>query len=296
MKNTFIIVSALACTAGTAVYAQQAPTPAAPSAPAPSAEAPPAPPAAPTPAPAPKPAPAPAPASAASEAPAPKVCPTVPHVPTAAERKAQQTLQQVVDDYATKGMGALMMAANKAFPEAAGVAVSQDTKIVDGRGQRTVTATITDKEGKSTAYTLICPVSDQDSARQAPGTGATASMPATSPAKVQGPHQREFSDGMAEAMLQRATAICDLLAGVHDKDSADAAAPQLEKQCLDLENMLEASRRRNLPQRYVARMIKKYNGAMEAGIGKMESLITGLAAKDYYGSSALKEVAEKFCR
>lgn len=310
MKNALSILSAVACTAGAAVFAQQTPAsqpgqPAAPegvtAAATPAREVePPAPetlaPAA-TPAPAAAPAPAPAaapaaPAPAAAPAPTCKVCPTEPRADTPTERKAQQTLQKIVDKYASRGMSVLMAKTGKAFPDAAGVAVGQSTEIIDGRGQRTVTVTITNKDGKSTTYSLISPVGDEANAPAAP----QAATPGAARVQPRGPHAGGFHDGMSEAMLRRVASICDLLAGVHDKATADAAAPQLDKQCLDLENMIAASRSRTLPQRYLARMIRTYNDAMEAGINKMENLITEMAAKDYYGSSAMKEVAQKFCR
>lgn len=189
-----------------------------------------------------------------------------------------------------------MAETNKAFPDAAGVSVGQSTKIVDGQGESTVTVMITDKEGKTTLYALSSPVGDSPQLNRPLPAKNDRAKAGSRPGRVQGPQRGGFRDDMTESMLSRAEAICDLLSGVHDKETADAAAAPLEKQCLDLENMIEASRSRRLPQAYIARMIRQYNNAMESRIGKMEALITEMAAKDYYGSSAMKETAQKFCR
>lgn len=320
MKNVLCILTALACSVGTGLLAEVAPAPQenpslATPAPAPDAAsaqtenahaaAPPAGEQAKEPQPAPT-AASPAPAaevsapetSVTASAPNPEAqqpatpASAAPSAPADASTQVAEQLKKVIEAHAGDGMSAMMREVNKAFPDSASVSVEENTEVVNGEGSRVLSVSIVGKDGTKSTSTLRKPLDN----KYAPITPAEALRKSRAwPGPPKQPDLRAFRDEMAEGILARADHICTLLDSVRDRETADKAAPRLWEQCVQLEDMLTASRARRLPQRYLSRLIQKYNGEMETRFNKMDHLISDLAAKNYYGSATLRRAAEQLC-
>lgn len=296
MKNVLCILTALACSAGTGLLAEVAPAlqenpSSATPAPAPAAV-----PAVKEQAQEPQPAP-----TAASQAPAAEVSaaapaskPEQPATPAPADASTQvaEQLKKVMEAHAGEDMGAMLREIIKAFPDSESVSVEANTEIVNGKGSRVFSVSILDKDGTKSTCTIRKPL-EKKAANLTPADVLRKSRVGV--AQPPQPDLRAFRDEMAEGILARADHICTLLGGIRDRETADKAAPRLWEQCVQLEDMLTASRARHLPQRYLGRLIQKYNGEMETRFNKMDHLISALAAKNYYGSATLRRAAEQLC-
>lgn len=301
MKNVLCILTALACSAGTGLLAEVTPASApapqgntvlAPSAPAPAPDSPGAPSAPGEQAKVPQLSPAAEPASPSAVAPA--TAPEKKRQPAAPDAQTQvaEQLKKVIEAHAGEGVGAMMRAVNEAFPDSASVSVQEYTEVVAGEGSRVLSVSVVGKDGTKSTSTLRKPL-DKKYAHVTPAEALRKSRAWPGPPKQ--PDLGAFRDEMAEGILARADHICALLGGIRDRATADKAAPRLWEQCVQLEDMLTASRARRLPQRYLGRLIQKYNGEMEARFYKMDHLISALAAENYYGSATLRRAAEQLC-
>ena len=325
MKNVLCILTAVACSAGTGLLAEVVPAPApapqenpSPATPAPPPEAAPAPaedaPAT-TPAPEeqakePQSAPAaaaPAPtavvsaavvSAAETSATAPAMTPeqsaASATLPTSADASTQvaEQLKKVIEAHAGEGISAMMREVNKAFPDSASVSVEENTEVVNGEGSRVLSVSIVGKDGTKSTCTIRKPL-EKKVLNLTPADVLRKSRVGV--AQPPQPDLGAFRDQMAEGILARADHICTLLDGIRDRAAADKTAPRLWEQCVQLEDMLTASRARRLPHRYLGRLIQKYNGEMETRFNKMDHLISALAAKNYYGSATLRRAAEQLC-
>lgn len=211
---------------------------------------------------------------------------TPPAAPTAQE-SPQEVLQRLLRDLPSDtDTSVILQKAQDIFPNACSYSVCESTQSVNGKEQKAVTLTLIGNDGQEFELTQTW---DQPT----PNNEPAAKLPDFSPENS--PILQSFSDPLSESVIAQAGHLCDLLQSITNKETADAAAPKLQTLCQSLESDMKALRGRCLSPMTEGLLLLKYEDAMNAVLPKTDALITEIAAKNFYDSEALKDVAETFC-
>lgn len=234
------------------------------------------------------PAPQQSPAVPNADAPAPVPAPTTPPAPAAPQATPDETLQQFVETLPPDAdKSGLLQKAAECFPNALAYSFAESSQYTDGQEKKAITLTLIDQDGNRKEFTKTWEP-------QKPANAGTATMPPFSPtdaALVQ-----NISDPLIENIIEQEKQLCILLQSIKDKETADAAAPKLQLLCQAIEAKRDVAFNRQLSPVTKKVLRKKYAKVGKAVFSKADSLISDIAAKKFYGSDALKNVAEPWLR
>lgn len=225
---------------------------------------------------------------ASPDAPAPdEQSPTTP--PATPQASPEEAMKQILATLPPDtDKSEMLQKALELFPNTSAYSVSESTQSINGKGEKTITLHLVDKDGGELTFSRTW---DQEAPTSFDWD--TTATPPFSP--EDSPVIQSFSDPLTESIIEQGQQLCDLLQSITTKEEADAAAPKLQALCQSLESNLATSRSRRLSPMAEGLLLLKYEDALNTILPMTDTLISDLAAKNYYGSEALRAVAESFC-